>query len=181
MIAGDAQRAANLTAALQSTGIKVDLRAPNEAPAGIDQLSNYAAVILVDTPASDVPRALLEALPTYVRDLGRGLAMIGGVDSFGAGGYRRAVKDQTGASIEDALPVNLDPLDTAQQPDLALMMVIDRSGSMAETSGNGRTKLDLAKEAVYQASLGLTPRDQISLIVFDDTADTVLPLQKLPS
>ena len=42
-------------------------------------------------------------------------------------------------------------------------MVIDRSGSMAETSGNGRTKLDLAKEAVYQASLGLTPRDQISL------------------
>ena len=59
-------------------------------------------------------------------------------------------------------------------------MVIDRSGSMAETSGNGRTKLDLAKEAVYQASLGLTPRDQISLIVFDDTADAVLPLQKLP-
>ena len=60
-------------------------------------------------------------------------------------------------------------------------MVIDRSGSMAETSGNGRTKLDLAKEAVYQASLGLTPRDQISLIAFDDTADAVLPLQKLPS
>jgi hypothetical protein len=59
--------------------------------------------------------------------------------------------------------------------------VIDRSGSMAETSGGGRTKLDLAKEAVYQASLGLTTRDQISMIAFDDTADAVLPLQKLPS
>jgi len=180
MIAGDAQRAANLTAALQSTGIKVDLRAPNAAPAGIDQLSNYAAVILVDTPASDVPRALLEALPTYVRDLGRGLAMIGGVDSFGAGGYRRAVKDQTGVSIEDALPVNLDPLDTAQQPDLALIMVIDRSGSMAESGGGSRTKLELAKEAVYQASFGLAQRDQIGLVVFDDDAETILPLQKLP-
>jgi len=64
---------------------------------------------------------------------------------------------------------------------LALAMVIDRSGSMAEASGNGRTKLDLAKEAVYQASLGLTARDQLSLIAFDDTADAVLPLQKLPS
>jgi hypothetical protein len=60
-------------------------------------------------------------------------------------------------------------------------MVIDRSGSMAESGGNGRTKLDLAKEAVYQASLGLSQRDQIGLIVFDDTAETVLPLQKLPN
>ena len=181
LVAGDADRAANLRSALESAGIHVDLRAPNQAPASLEQLSAYAAVVLVDTPARDVPRALLQNLPAYVRELGRGLAMIGGTDSFGAGGYRRAVKDQTGASIEDALPVDLDPLDTSQAPDLALAMVIDRSGSMAETSGNGRTKLDLAKEAVYQASLGLTPRDQISLIVFDDTADTVLPLQKLPS
>ncbi len=180
LVAGDAGRAANLQSALESAGVRVDVRAPNQAPAGLEQLSAYAAVVLVDTPARDVPRALLEALPAYVRELGRGLAMIGGTDSFGAGGYRRAVKDQTGASIEDALPVNLDPQDTSQTPDLALAMVIDRSGSMAETSGNGRTKLDLAKEAVYQASLGLTARDQISLIVFDDTAETVLPIQKLP-
>lgn len=180
VLAGDANRAANLAAALQSTGVKVDLRAPNAAPASLEQLSSYAGVVLVDTPASDVPRALLQNLPAYVRELGRGLAMIGGADSFGAGGYRRAVQDSTGASIEDALPVNLDPLDTAQQPDLALMMVIDRSGSMAETGGGSRTKLDLAKEAVYQASFGLTKRDQIGLVVFDDAAETILPLQKLP-
>ncbi|MEO7909688.1 MAG: VWA domain-containing protein [Roseiflexaceae bacterium] len=181
LVAGAADRAANLQSALESAGVRVDVRTPNQAPASLAQLSAYAAVVLVDTPARDVPRALLEALPAYVRELGRGLAMIGGSDSFGAGGYRRAVKDQTGASIEDALPVNLDPLDTSKEPDLALAMVIDRSGSMAEASGNGRTKLDLAKEAVYQATLGLTQRDQISLIAFDDTADAVLPLQKLPS
>jgi uncharacterized membrane protein len=180
LVAGNADRTANLQSALESAGVRVDVRTPNQAPASLEQLSAYAAVVLVDTPARDVPRALLEALPAYVRELGRGLAMIGGSDSFGAGGYRRAVEDQTGASIEDVLPVNLDPLDTSQTPDLALAMVIDRSGSMAEASGNGRTKLDLAKEAVYQASLGLTPRDQLSLIAFDDTADAVLPLQKLP-
>jgi len=180
LVAGDANRAANLKSALESAGVRVDLRAPNQAPASLEQLSAYAAVVLVDTPARDVPRPLLEALPAYVRELGRGLAMIGGTESFGAGGYRRAVEDQTGASIEDALPVNLDPLDASQAPDLALAMVIDRSGSMGEAGGGGRTKLDLAKEAVYQASLGLTQRDQISLIVFDDVADALLPLQKLP-
>jgi uncharacterized membrane protein len=182
LVASDASRAVNLQAALESAGVRVDLRAPDQAPASLEQLSAYAAVVLVDTAARDVPRALLEALPTYVRDLGRGLAMIGGTDSFGAGGYRRGVEDKTGASVEDALPVNLDPLDTGQQPNLALAVVIDRSGSMSEPGGsNGRTKLDLAKEAVYQASLGLSQRDQIGLIVFDDTADTVLPLQKLPN
>jgi uncharacterized membrane protein len=180
LVAGEADRAANLKSALESAGVRVDLRAPNQAPASLDQLSDYAAVVLVDTPARDVPKALLQNLPAYVRELGRGLAMVGGTDSFGAGGYRRVVEDETGASIEDALPINLDPLDVSQAPDLALAMVIDRSGSMGETGGSGRTKLDLAKEAVYQASLGLTPRDQIGLIVFDDVADAALPLQKLP-
>src|SRR5262249_25657371 len=121
-------------------------------------------------------RALIEALPVYVRELGRGLAMIGGTEGFGAGGYRRT-------RIEDVLPVSLDPLDNAQTPDVGLVMVIDRSGSMQEPSSNagGRTKLDLAKEAVYQASLGLSQRDQIGLVVFDSNADWVLPLQKLPA
>jgi len=177
LVASDASRAANLQAALESAGVRVDQRAPDQAPAALPQLSAYAAVVLVDTAARDIPRALLEALPVYVRDLGRGLAMIGGTDSFGAGGYRRGVTDKTGASVEDALPVNLDPLDTTQTPDVALAMVIDRSGSMSDSGGGGRTKLDLAKEAVYQASLGLGKRDQIGLVVFDDAADVALPLQ----
>src|SRR5215212_7759643 len=146
LVAGAADRAANLQAALESAGVRVDLRTPNQAPAGLEQLSAYAAVVLIDTPARDVPRALLEALPAYVREPGRGFSMIGGSDSFGAGGYRRAVQDQTGASIEDALPVNLDPLDSAQTPDVGLAMVIDRSGSMEDSGGGSRTKLDLAKE-----------------------------------
>ena len=175
LIASDESRAINLRNALRAAEVRVDVFPPDQAPATLDQLGAYAGVIIVDTPARDMPRTLMEALPVYVRELGRGLAMIGGVDSFGAGGYRRT-------PLEPALPVLLDPLDTRQQPDLALVMVIDRSGSMSEpVGGSRRNRLDLAKESVYQASLGLTPIDQVGLVVFDDVADWVLPLQRLPS
>jgi uncharacterized membrane protein len=181
LIASEPARAANLQAALTSVNVRTTLVSPAEAPATLEQLGDYAGVVVVDTPARAMPRALLQILPAYVQDLGRGFAMIGGVDSFGAGGYRRAPADAQGRSIEDILPVSLDPLDTSKQPDLAMVMVIDRSGSMDEpSSSSGRTKLDLAKEAVYQASLGLTQRDQIGLVVFDDTAQWVLPLRPLP-
>ena len=175
IIASDASRAENLQLALVAAGVQVDLRGPNQVPVDLPQLSDYAAIIIVDTPARDMPRPLLETLPVYVRELGRGLAMIGGQDSFGAGGYRRT-------PLVDALPVNLDPHSSTQQSDVALAMVIDHSGSMADSgSTGGRSKLELAKEAVYQASLGLSPQDQIGLFVFDTTAQTILPIQKLPS
>jgi Mg-chelatase subunit ChlD len=174
LIASDATRAANLQSALVAAGARVDLRTPDQAPADLAQLGEYAGVVVVDTLARDMPRALMTALPLYARELGRGLAMIGGTESFGAGGYRRT-------ALEEALPINLDPLDTSQTPDVALAMVIDRSGSMQEASTpGGRSKLDLAKEAVYQASLGLSQRDQIGLVVFDSNAEWVFQLQKLP-
>ena len=174
VIAAEPQRAANLRAAIIASGAQAEIVAPNQAPIDLAQLGTYAGVVLFDTPARDLPRALVEALPTYVRDLGGGLAMIGGTSSFGAGGYRRT-------PIEALLPVELDPRSTEEQPDVALAMVVDRSGSMEEQTGSGgRTKLDLAKEAVYQASLGLSQRDQIGLVVFDETAQSVLPIQPLP-
>lgn len=181
LIASEPARAVNLQAALDGVGVRTEVVEPGQAPATLEQLGDYAGVVIVDTPARLMPRELLLILPAYVQDLGRSLAMIGGVDSYGAGGYRRAPADTAGRTLEDVLPVNLDPLDTTQQPDLALVMVIDHSGSMDEPSSSGsRTKLDLAKEAVYQASLGLSERDQIGLVVFDDMAEWVMRIQQLP-
>ncbi len=173
LVASVADRAAPLQAALSAAGMRVDLILPAQVPADQSRLRDYAAVMLVDVRASAVSEIAQTALVTYVREQGGGLAMIGGGESFGAGGWRRT-------AIADALPVELDPPATQDRPDLGLALVIDRSGSMSEPVNNGRTKLALAKEAVYQATLGLARSDQIGVFAFDDLAQTVLPMQALP-
>ncbi|NJM06900.1 VWA domain-containing protein, partial [Candidatus Gracilibacteria bacterium] len=172
LIASEAERALPLQNALEANAIRVELRSPLQVAADPLALRQYAAIMLVDTPARAVPPELQEALPSYVRDQGGSLAMIGGLESFGAGGWRRS-------PIAEVLPVELDPKSEEERPDLALALVIDRSGSMAD-SQRGVSKLDLAKEAVYQATLGLERSDQIGVIAFDDLANTVLPIQPLP-
>lgn len=173
LIATDPDRAAPLQEALEAASARVELLSPNQVPADQATLKRYTAIILVDLLAREVPSSLQNALPVYVREQGGSLAMIGGRESFGAGGWRRS-------PLVAALPVELDPKDTEERPDVALALVIDRSGSMAEGTDGGRTKLDLAKEAVYQSSLGLEQNDQIGVVAFDTAANWIMRMQLLP-
>lgn len=90
LIASDAERAVALERGLIAASARVDLVSPEQVPANAEQLQRYAAIFLVDVAARELPRAVQAALPVYVRDQGGGLAMIGGRESFGAGGWRRS-------------------------------------------------------------------------------------------
>ncbi|HEX9028996.1 MAG TPA: VWA domain-containing protein, partial [Anaerolineales bacterium] len=65
-----------------------------------------------------------------------------------------------------------------RRPSLAIVFVIDQSGSMGETSG-GVSKLDLAKEAAIRSVQLLSPTDRVGVIAFNEAASWVVPMTDL--
>ena len=89
--------------------------------------------------------------------------MIGGDQSFGPGGYYKT-------PIDDLLPVSLDVRGKKHLPSLALVLVIDKSGSMLGQ------KMELTKEAAV-ATVGLmSDRDSVGVIAFDGAAHEIVNL-----
>ncbi len=163
--------AAALYAALTAAGLDIERALPQELPFDLTRLGEYAAVLLVDVPAGELNRRQMEAVQRYVRDLGGGLVVIGGPTSFGVGGYYRT-------PLEAALPVDMQIKDEQRRPRMAIVYVLDHSGSMMESSG-GFTKLNLAKEAAIRSTNLLMSGDLVGVVAFDDQAAWVAPLQTL--
>lgn len=162
---------AQLAAALKSAGIDFDRATPSGLPSELPLLADYASVVLVNTPARDLTGRQQVALEQYVRDLGGGLLMVGGPQSYGVGGYFKT-------PLENVLPVEMQLKDQKRRPRLTMVFVIDHSGSMSETSG-GAAKIELAKEAAIRAIQLLSPTDKVGVIQFDDAASWVVPITTL--
>ena len=60
--------------------------------------------------------------------------------------------------------------------DNAVVLVLDRSGSMGAPAGGSSTRTGLLKEAVSVFHTLLRPADEIGVVSFDDVTDTSLPL-----
>lgn len=156
---------------LQSAGFNVEVIQPELFPLDLPTLAQYNSVVLVDVPARKFSQKQMEVLRTYVRDLGGGLVAVGGPTSYGVGGYY-------GTPIEDALPVEMQIKDEQRRPSLAIVFIIDHSGSMLDSSG-GVVKLELAKEAAARSIELLFPTDRVGVIQFDDVASWVVPMTDL--
>ncbi len=90
--------------------------------------------ILSNVPATSMSTRQMEVARTYVQDLGGGLIMLGGDQSFGLGGYYKT-------TLEEILPVRSDFEKEKEKPSLAMVLVIDKSGSMGgaeDRDGQGR-------------------------------------------
>ncbi|HLB46866.1 MAG TPA: VWA domain-containing protein, partial [Anaerolineales bacterium] len=162
---------AQLAAALKAAGIDFDRVPPSGLPSELPLLAEYASVVVVNTPARDLTQRQQAAIEQYVRDLGGGLLVVGGPNSYGVGGYFRT-------PLEDVLPVEMQLKDQKRRPRLTIVFVIDHSGSMSETSG-GAQKVDLAKEAAIRAIELLSPTDKVGVVQFDDSASWVVPITPL--
>lgn len=165
-VTGEAQA---LAQALRAARLDTEIVAPGQAPRQIGDLISYDAVILVNVPRTALPDSLISALSAYVHDLGRGLMMVGGPQSFGAGGWRDT-------PVEAALPVTLDIPTPMRTPPVSVVVVIDTSGSMSEEE-NGRSKLSLAVEGAQRIASLLRDEDELTVIPFDEAPrDVVGPL-----
>ena len=146
--------------ALRATGLQVDVSTPDGAALDSDALLSYASTVLVDVPADALPVGRMLTLKSYVRDHGGGLLVVGGDKAFGPGGYART-------PLEDMLPVRMDLRGKSLSTSVALILVMDVSGSMGGGPG-GASKMDLAKEAALAAVELLGEYDQIGILAFDD-------------
>ncbi|MGI9149242.1 MAG: VWA domain-containing protein [Chloroflexota bacterium] len=161
---------ATIATALASTGMRLETRSVAELPDQIEVLGGYSAVVLADVSAPSLTDAQQTTLRAYVRDLGRGLLAIGGDTSFGQGEY-------IGTPLDDALPVRSSVRSHRDQGRVALLLVIDTSGSMSDdVYKEGTTKIEMAKQAALLSAQQLAPRDQVGILAFDSFQHWILPL-----
>ena len=148
-----------LKAALTAADIDYDETAPGSMPAAIQSLAAYQSIILVNVPARDLSLRAMFSLQSYVRDIGGGLVVIGGPNSYGVGGYFRT-------PLEETLPVDTQVKDPRRFPSVAMAIVMDKSGSMSAQEG-GVLKMRLAAEAAARAAELINDDDDITIIGYD--------------
>ncbi|NDJ62529.1 MAG: VWA domain-containing protein [Chloroflexi bacterium] len=166
LVATDPSEASFIAEALSELDLIIDQIEPSDLPLGLAALEPYQSVILTNVSATELSTRRMELLQTYVRDLGGGLIVSGGPDTFGPGGYFQT-------PLEETLPIEMQLRDQQRIPQLTIAYVIDQSGSMGAAAADGSVAIELAKEAIIRSIDFLQPTDRAGVASFD-TAGTWL-------
>ncbi len=167
LINGTAEDARHLPELLREQAYRLKNITAEGRVESLGSLQDYDAIILNNVALNQLPSGSAEKVSEYVKG-GGGLLMIGGNHSFGLGGYMRT-------AIEDALPVRLVPPQTIEKRlNVAVELIIDKSGSMAENQ-----KLEFAKDAAREVIRTLKNEDLIGVIGFDSAPWIVVKLAPL--
>src|SRR6185437_5562030 len=125
VVAADPKEAAPIIQALQKSQVQVTSLAPSAIPSTLSAMNQYDAMVVVDTPATAFSLDQMKTIASFAHDLGRGLVFVGGPNSYGQGKY-------DGTPLSDALPVDSGVPGNVTSGSVAVMLVIDKSGSMDE-------------------------------------------------
>lgn len=168
-VTGTGEPPGALPAMLAAQGVEVETVSARGLPVTLGALEHYAGVVLANVAATELSEAQLRMTAAYARDLGGGLVMLGGPDAFGAGGWQ-------GTPVADVLPVLLDVRKRKYLPTVAMVLAIDKSGSMAEMAG-GVEKMAVAREGAIATLNLLGNLDRIGVVAFDEAARWVVPMR----
>ncbi|GCE27798.1 VWA domain-containing protein [Dictyobacter alpinus] len=148
VIEGQPGNGRNIVNALQASHINVTVGTPGDVPGTLDGLVPYSSVILADVPAIALGNTRMQILQSFVRDLGHGLVVSGGQNSYGVGGY-------TDTPLEQTLPVRMDIPQHKETPSIAVVLIVENLESQVQ--------INISKEAAKGVIGLLTPRDQVGI------------------
>jgi uncharacterized membrane protein len=149
---GNPARASYLATALSAQQLNVDTFDP--LPTSLREAEKYDFIVLSDMPAERVSLMQQDTIEQYVRDLGGGFLFAGGENGYGLGGWYHT-------TIERVLPVRMDSEKRRDEPEVAMALVIDKSGSMQGLP------LEMAKAAAKATADTLASDDLLEVIAFD--------------
>lgn len=151
---------------LRQDNIVVTTRTPDQIRAwsSLAELRQFDTVIIANVPAEDLGERLQELIASNTRELGAGLIMIGGPDSFGAGGY-------IGTPVEKALPVDMEIKSTKIRTKGALVLTMHA----CEIPEGNYWQKKIGKLAIQT----LGSRDECGLVAWNGMTSWVFPLQEV--
>jgi len=149
-----------LSGALTTAGFDVTVRPPAALPSTAAAYDPWDVVVISDVPRPAIRDAAMTALSEWVERRGGGLLIAGGEAVYGEGGYQKT-------ALERVSPVTYERRD---EPDVALILVLDRSWSMAGSS------IDLCKAAAQAAVDVMTDKQAVGVITFNDQYEWNVPL-----
>ena len=117
----------------------------------LEELQQYDSVLLANVPREDFTEAQIRMLVRNTQQMGAGLVMLGGPNSFGAGGW-------TNTELEKAMPVDFQIKSAKVVPRGALALIMH-----ATEMGQGNF---WQKRIAVEALKALGPRDYCGLIHF---------------
>lgn len=159
----------SLSGLLKAGGLNVRAATPESISWSLEDLSNYSAALLENVPAEKIGTRGMENIAAWVKETGAGLMMTGGKNAYGPGGYFRS-------PIEPILPVSMELRREHRKLALAIVVAMDRSGSMSAPVPGGRTKMDLANVAAVQVLDLLSPMDEFGVIAVDSSPHIIADL-----
>ena len=167
LVAADPKAAAPLQGILSRNGFRVDVQSPKAIPATLAPLRGYDGMALVDVPAKDMSLDQIQTIQGFVQTLGKGLFVVGGQNSYGLGGY-------ASSPLAQILPLKVESPASNNTPQVAMVLVIDKSGSMDESLVDNMTKIEAARQSAILATNALTPQDYVGVLSFDTVPSWVV-------
>jgi uncharacterized membrane protein len=140
-----------LPKALAAEGINLLPITVDQFPQNLVELQQYDGVVLANVARADLGEQRQEMLASYVHDMGGGLLMIGGENTFGAGGWE-------GSKLEEVLPVDMD-IPAQRQVGKGALVLVMHACEMPDGNFFG-------EQCALKAAEALSAHDEIGVVTF---------------